>query len=156
MQVIRAGRVSERLGSGAWRDVFMVLTDHDLAFYVRPPTTTAELLQGAVACYPLLGLRYVPGNRRPGPREQPLDEREADEGCFTIRLASGLQHYFSAGLPSNQRDWAYAVQSRAGNAVRILQVISLPLSCRPPRGWNRFACTHAAHCCTLAEGASGM
>lgn len=115
------GRVSERLGNGRWRDLFMALTDHELAFYSRPPTSAADL-QRPLTCYPLLGIRYVPGARVPSEFDQPLDEREYTEGCFTIRLATGLQHYFSAGLYSTQRDWTYAIKSRTNNAVRILQV----------------------------------
>lgn len=63
LQVLRMGRVHERLGDGSWRDFFMVVTDFDVSFYTSLPTTNSDL-DHAIVSYPLLATRYVSGKRQ--------------------------------------------------------------------------------------------
>ncbi|EDQ90810.1 uncharacterized protein MONBRDRAFT_6698 [Monosiga brevicollis MX1] len=70
--VLRMGRVHERLADGTWRDFFMVLTDHDVAFYNAAPSKSEDL-RHAVTAYPLLAVRYVSGHRKVDPQSTVRD-----------------------------------------------------------------------------------
>eukprot|EP00054_Salpingoeca_dolichothecata_P014971 m.85327 g.85327 ORF g.85327 m.85327 type:complete len:536 (+) comp21261_c0_seq1:71-1678(+) len=123
--VLKMGRVHERLENGEWRDFFMVLTDHDLSFYSHPPGIAADL-DVAVSSYPLLTMRYVSGKRAVEPGDPANDARENEEGCFFLRLATGVRHYFSAGSKNTEKEWAQLIKERTHRAVMTIQSITYP------------------------------
>ena len=58
----------------SWRDLFLVLTDHDVALYSSPPVQATDLNQPRYGPYPLLAVRFLKGARKPA----------ADEVCVCV------------------------------------------------------------------------
>eukprot|EP00043_Microstomoeca_roanoka_P010806 m.102258 g.102258 ORF g.102258 m.102258 type:complete len:527 (-) comp15006_c0_seq2:831-2411(-) len=116
-RVVHIGRVHERKSDGSWIDRFLVLTDHDVGLYSAPPTTPIELDHPRTGCFPLLALRFVLGARKPHAAD-PLDAREKDGGCFSLKIAGGLQVYLCAGSREMTSRWKTMFEQRTDNAVR--------------------------------------
>eukprot|EP00049_Salpingoeca_infusionum_P003566 m.67953 g.67953 ORF g.67953 m.67953 type:complete len:528 (-) comp12181_c0_seq4:539-2122(-) len=122
-KVVFCGRVHERSVKGTWKDFFMVVTDHDVGFCSSPPSLP-EHLEYPVAAYPLLATRFISGKRALEEGDPPHDQRENEEGCFTLKLPDGVFHYFSAGSPECRDRLERVFQERTDQAVEIMTSIT--------------------------------
>eukprot|EP00056_Hartaetosiga_gracilis_P002315 m.52601 g.52601 ORF g.52601 m.52601 type:complete len:206 (-) comp11002_c0_seq3:120-737(-) len=110
-----------RTESGAWHDLFLCVTDHDVSLYTSPPTSSEDLSFPS-ATFPLLACKFREGTRKPIPTD-PLDSREVSDGMFTLRIPY-TQYYLSAGSEDMLQRWKHVFSSRTDNAVRKMGSIT--------------------------------
>ncbi|EGD81694.1 hypothetical protein PTSG_02407 [Salpingoeca rosetta] len=122
-RVVHIGRVHERLTDGTWRDLFLVLTDHDIALHTSPPTQPSDLDHPRWGGFPLLATRLVKGTRKPT-ADDPLDARELEQGCFMLKVCGGLSFYLSAGSPEMALRLRVMIEKRTDAAVRTAGAIT--------------------------------
>jgi hypothetical protein len=123
-------RVHERVKEGGWRDLYLVVTDHDVGLYVQLPGTSATL-EKPLASYPLVACRFV--SFEPAPAAEPgaaVDELGAwahrTAGDFALRLPTGAEMRFNAGSSHMEGVLYQLINERTDHAVRVLKSVSFP------------------------------
>eukprot|EP01147_Barroeca_monosierra_P000130 gene130-3521_t len=133
-RVVHIGRVHERLSDGVWRDMFLVLTDHDCAFHLSPPISADDLTRPYYGPYPLLACQFSMTSRKASLLDvglfgllafkPPLDAREREESCFLIKTSSGMTAYLSAGSTKMAHRWQNMFEQRTDTVVQKLGAIT--------------------------------